>query len=402
MDPLSNILLRRFVPEPARPSDPAVRLRCGRLEGYASILVNAALFAVKIALGLSTRSIALIADAFHTLGDIATSVIVILGFEIGAKPGDEEHPFGHGRMEAVSALVLSLLLAVTAFEFAKESVQRILHPQEMRIGYAAVAILAGTIVVKEWLSRFALVLARKINSKALEGDFWHHRSDSIATALVVAGFLLAPLGLPYVDGVAGLLVCLIIGWAAFSIAHRAIDPLIGEAPPPETVASIEEIALSVPLVVATHEVTVQRYGDLHFISLHVEVPAHEPISRLHGVSEEVERRISERFPGTAIVHIDPVDRNHPEYARVENLVRAAVGAHPDVLSFHDLRLVGGPDLFKVVLNVTVECADDPARVSRLRRALADAVRTLYPRSRVVVKVEPRFPRQEPPPPSSGA
>ena len=393
MKRLTNVLVRWFVPDAENVSDRVVRSRYGLLEGWTSVWLNTVLSVGKGILGVTTGSIAILADAAHSLSDMGSSVIIILGFRLSAKPGDAQHPFGHGRMESISALVLSVILGVTAIEFAKESVKRLLSPQEVTGGAVVVAILAVTIVLKEWLARFSRDLGRRIDSKALEADFWHHRTDSISTALVVASVLARPLGLAWIDGAAGLLVSVIIGWAALSIARRAIDSLLGEAPAAGVIEEIERTAMEVGDIDAVHDVIVHRYGELHFISLHVETPADPLSTYLHGITEEVESRVSARFPGTTIMHTDPVDRNHPEYERVARILEEVLASDARIAAFHDLRLVGRHDVFNIVFDVVADERGGEVKESEIRALFAERLKAQYPRSRVVIKMEPRFPGQ---------
>lgn len=392
MKRLTRMILRRFVPGWERTSDPGVRARYGIVEGWVSVVVNAILAAIKGALGLMTGSLAVMADAAHTLSDLAGSVVIIIGFRMSAKPGDTRHPFGHGRMEAVSALVVAVLLAVAAFEFAKGSIARLVAPRMVRADTAVIAVLVATIVVKEMLALFARDLGRRIKSNALEADFLHHRMDSISTVLVVANLIAQRYGVARADGAAGLAVSVIIAWSAWVIARDAVDPLIGVAPDRRTVRAIERIAREVEGARAVHDVIVQRFGELFFISLHVEMPASLSATQMHRLSEEVEARVTDQFGGLTIVHADPVDRDHPEYRRVEEIVADLVSKHPRLTSFHDLRLIGDRKDFSIVFNVVLDHPVDAARRESLRALIRESVRERCPCSRVTVYLETPFAR----------
>ena len=392
MKGLTDRIVQRFVPNAEQISDPVVRARHGLLEGWVSVVVNVALFVVKIALSVLTGSIALVADAVHTLSDVVSSAVLIVAFRVSAKPGDRRHPFGHGRAEAVGTLVLSVLLGVAAVEFMRASVARVISPRPVTADAAIIVAVALTIVVKEALARFARQLARRIDSDALAADFWHHRTDSISTALVAVGLVLDRLGWRWVDGAAGIGVAAIVGYTAVVLARNAIDPLIGEAPSGETVREIEQIARETPGVRDVHDIVVQRYGQRHFISLHVEMPADRPASDIHLVSEDVESRITDRFPGMAIVHADPVDRDHPQYDRVRTVVEELVEAHPRLASFHDLRLVGDRETFNIFLDMVVDRYLDRLREEGLRVMIGKRLRESFPRSKVTITIESPFAR----------
>ena len=352
-----------------------------------SIAVNLLVFAVKLVPGVLIGSISLIADAFHSLGDVLSAIVVIWGFKVAARPSDREHPFGHGRVESVAALVIGILLFVAAWEFGQNSVLRLLAPKPVMASYWLLAVLVVTLGLKEWLSRFARDLGRKIDSSVLEGDFWHHRSDVFATAVVVAALFVARFGWDWVDGVGGLVIAGFIAYAAFELTRKAINPLIGEAPSPQLLAEIREIALAVQEVDQVHDVIVHFYGGVMVTSLHVEIPDSLDITRAHDVAEAVESAVNERFHGWSVVHVDPVNRKHPLYAEVQSFLTEAVPAIPHAEGFHDLRIVGSSDPCYVIFDLKADSHLAPGIADELRHAVA----TRFPDvAKVVVNVEPRY------------
>ena len=357
------------------------------LEGWVSIVVNVVIFAVKVVPGVLIGSISLVADAFHSLGDVLSSIVVIWGFKVAARPSDREHPFGHGRVESVATLVIGILLFVAAWEFGQNSVIRLLNPKPVAASNALLALLAVTLVLKEWLSRFALDLGRRIDSSVLEGDFWHHRSDVFATAVVIAALFAARFGWDWVDGIAGLAIAGFIAYAAYELTKAAINPLIGEAPSPQMLAEIREIALTVPEVDQVHDVIVHFYGGTMVTSLHVEISDSLDVTRAHDVAEAVEGAINERFHGWAVVHVDPVNREHPLYSEVQLFLQESVSAIPYAEGFHDLRIVGGTDPCYVIFDLKADSHHAPEVADNLRGAIA---REFPDVAKVVVNVEPRY------------
>ena len=214
-------------------NDLKVRSRYGALEGWTSIVINLLLFVVKIVLGLSIRSVSLIADAVHTLADSGTSAVVIIGFKIARKPSDKEHPFGHGRMESVAALVVSVLLFMAGVELVEKSIHAIVKPHSSTAPTGVILVILVTIVIKELMSRFSYQLGEIIDSQALKADALHHRSDVFATALVVVALIATRFGYYNIDGIMGVGVSLIIFYSAFLIAKEAVNPLLGEEPSKE-------------------------------------------------------------------------------------------------------------------------------------------------------------------------
>lgn len=387
MGPVTRWLVRRFASDPGgKPG--SKRSAYGLLGGYVSVIVNTVLAVVKLCLGLVTGSIGIIADAVHTFSDTLTSVVVIVSAYVARKPADEEHPFGHGRAEPIGTMIIAVLLGVAGFEFAKAGVERLLAPTAVTAPWWVVAVLCMTIGVKEWMSRFARDLGRASGNTALEADFWHHRSDAISTGLVVIGVVAGQHGWPRVDAAAGIGVALFLFWVAATVARTAIHPLVGQAPAPEEVKRVKDVAKLVDGVRGVHDVVIHRYGEVRFVSLHVETSDSLSSSNLHTLTHEVERRVGKGQHGSVCVHPDPVNSSHPAYQRVEELVQGLVTKDADLESFHDLRIVGWGEMINVVVDVKAraEAGDAGAAVARLESGL----REVFPQASLVAEVEPPY------------
>jgi len=361
------------------------RRAAGRLEGWVSIAVNAVVGAIKLIAGLVIGSISLVADAVHSFSDMVTSAVVIWGFSAAARPSDRQHPFGHGRIESIAALVIAVLLLVAALEFAIASLGRLFAPQEVTASWVLLGVLAVTVVAKEWLARFALRLGRSIDSTALRADAWHHRSDVLATAAVIVALVGARLGVSWLDGAAGLVVAGVLGWTGVMLVTEAADPLIGAAPPPELVDGIRSVALTIPGVEAVHDVIVHRYGGLLITSLHIEVAASNDAMACHELAEQVEEALMTRFGGWAVVHVDPVDRAHPLYGEVEGFLVERLGAGETAATFHDLRLVGREAPCYVIFDLKAA----PEEGARLQEELVRELKARFPQvAKVMINLEP--------------
>ncbi len=384
---LERWLVGAFVAAPDDISSPRTREQYGRLEGWVSVAVNLVVFAVKLVPGLLIGSISLIADAFHSLGDVLSSIVVIGGFHLAARPSDREHPFGHGRFESIASLVVALMLSLTAWEFGEASIGRLLHPRAVSAPPWLLVLLAVTLVIKEWLARFSRTLGRRISSSVLIGDFWHHRSDVLATAVVILALIGSRLGVAWIDGVGGLVVSGFIAWAAFALFRDSLDPLIGEAPSPQVLQEMRQLALSVAGVDGVHDLIVHRYGGLVVASMHVEVSADLDIARGHDIAEAVELRVNREFGGWSVVHVDPVDRDHPLYGPVSEFLGAEVPRLPGSPTFHDLRIVGTENPCYVIFDLKTE--GEPGQ--DLAATLADRVSGRFPAvAKVQVIVQPRY------------
>jgi len=387
---ISKWIAGRVAPGYERPEDLEARTRIGLFEGWASIAANTLLAALKAWLGLVTGSLALMADAVHSFSDSGTSAIVIFGFRMARKPPDEKHPFGHGRSESIAGLVIAVLLGVIAVEMGRAGVERILRPQAVEVATWVIPIVLATMLVKELLAQFSRDLGLLIGSDVLIADAWHHRSDVLSTGLVIVAFMGPRWGAPWLDGAMSVGVAALIGWAALATMRRSLGPLLGEHAPEETYRAINEMARSVRGVRSVHDILVHRYGHTHVISLHVEVPEDRTPLALHELSERIEDKIAGRFPGHAIVHVDPVDRSHEHYARIKGILDAAVSEREGHCSYHDLRIVGGPDRFKVVFDVQMRPGASEKDVAACTRRMTERVEAEFPNATVHVNIEPPY------------
>ena len=317
------------------------RTRIGLLEGWVSVVVNLLLALVKGALGVWSGSVALVADAFHTLSDCLTSGAIILGFWMASKPPDAEHPFGHGRIESVASLVVSVMLGVTAVELGRAAVVRMFSPQPTHGGVWLMVAVVVTAVVKLWLSFFSRKLGLIIDSSALKADAMHHLTDVFATLLVVAALSGETVGLPWLDGAVGLLVALLVAWAAVEAMRAAVGPLIGEFAPDEVYGRIRSVATRVPGVADVHDIVVHRYGQTWVMSLHIEVSDRLSSSRVHQIAEQVEEAVRRHVGGYVTVHADPIDQSHPMYERAQRLIGTVLRDCHGCGRAHDLRLHDG-------------------------------------------------------------
>lgn len=387
--PLTRWLLRLWVSPEATPTDR--RAACGTLEGTVSIVVNTLLFALKLVLGLLTSSVALIADGAHSLSDSLTSVVVIVAAKVSRRPPDAEHPFGHGRAEAIATVAIAVLLAAAGLEFGKVSVGRILHPEPVSAPSWVMLLVVGTMVVKEWLTRFALALASESGNKSVEADAWHHRSDVLSTALVAVGMLGSSWGFPRLDGIMGVGVSVVLLKVGYDIIGGAVDSLLGRAPSQEEIAAVRHRALAVKGVRGVHDVVIHSYGERRFVSLHIETTDALSAAEVHTIAERVEDAVAPDGHGSIAVHMDPIDTGHPAYARLRGIVTSSVEAEEAVASFHDLRVVGGEGRFNVVFDLSLEAAgateeEQEAIVGRLRAA----IRETYPEAGVVIEIDPPY------------
>jgi cation diffusion facilitator family transporter len=282
----------------------------GYFEGTLSVVLNVALAVLKFIFGTLLNSISLIADALHSLSDVVTSVIVIFGFKLSAKPPDDEHPFGHGRAERIVSIVVACLLIVVGFEFFMSGFERFRNPIPIKAGTFVIAMLIGSILIKEFLYHVSLRLGQRIGSASLKADALHHRTDSVSTVLVLIGFVCFRFGLFSLDGIMGMAVAAIIVYAGISIIKESGSFLIGQAPSSSLVDKIRDTASRCRGVNDVHHIHVHDYGGQLEVTIHVCLKPDIHLDGAHDKASEVEDAIQKCVPGAEVtVHLEPYDEN---------------------------------------------------------------------------------------------
>ncbi len=282
------------------------KINLGYLEGWISSVLNTILFVLKLWVGMTIGSIAMIADAWHTLSDTLTSLVVIVGFWIAGKPEDKEHPFGHGRAEVIGALVIGVLLGVVGFNFIKESVLNLQHhAKPPSFTLVPILIFAISVVLKEAMAQFSFWAGRKIGSRSLIGDGWHHRSDAVASLLIVIGALLGG-KLWWIDGVMGVGVSLLILWAAFDVARSSANDLMGEDVNEELAKRINDLCReTAPEIRSMHHLHLHRYGDHRELTIHVRLDGEKSLHEAHAIASSIEKALQQSLQMEATVHMEP-------------------------------------------------------------------------------------------------
>lgn len=283
----------------------AEKKRLAYYEGYISIVINLVLFLLKFLVGRKVNSVAMVADAWHTLSDCLTSIIVVVGFWIASRPADSRHAFGHGRSESIASIIIGTLLAVVGFSFLYESIVKLIHRQGMGFSQLAVIVFAVSAVMKEALAQFAFWTARKTGAGSLRADAWHHRSDAVASVLIVAGVLFSQ-RLWWLDGVLGIGVSLLILHASYDIIRSSASYLMGEAPSGEKVDRVHsQVRKEFPQLDGIHHVHVHQYGDHHEVTAHLTVPGTMSVDEAHNIASRIEEIVEQEFNGDATVHVEP-------------------------------------------------------------------------------------------------
>jgi cation diffusion facilitator family transporter len=353
MTALADYIIRKQVPSGENPKLPKFRGNIGITQGWISIIANLLLFGLKISFGIISNSIALIADAFHTLSDMVSSAVVVFGFKMASKPADKEHPFGHGRAETIAALTISILIGFTGIEFIKTSITRFLDPAAIELSWAVILVVMTTIILKEVLARLSFNLGDKINSNTLIADAIHHRSDMWSSVLVLSAFGGTWLGYPKADALMGIGVAVMMIQSAYAIARSAIDDLLGKPVDKKTIKNIKEYAMQVAEVSNVHDIVVHSYGAHRFISLHIEIAEGKSPESMHEIADNVEKLLSEELEADVITHVDPVTIDGEEISVVKGIImenQKLFGLHE---SIQDLRIVKNHHVESILFQIPV-------------------------------------------------
>jgi len=382
-----SILAKRFIKDYNNMKSPHVRHSYGMLCGIVGIVLNILLFAGKFLAGTISHSIAITADAINNLSDAGSSFITLAGFKLASQKPDPDHPYGHGRIEYLSGLFVSLLIILMAVELIKTSFNKIIHPTETTISPLVIIILVASILVKLYMSVYNSKVGKQIDSAALLATAADSRGDMLATLLVLISSSIAYFFGIQIDGYCGLLVGLFILYAGFNAAKDTINPLLGKAPDKEYVEKIEEIVTSHDLILGIHDMMIHDYGPGRVVvSLHAEVPSDGDILEMHDLIDHIEHDLSEMCNCEAVIHMDPISVNDPETAELKEKIRSIITSIDEKLQFHDFRIVKGPTHTNLLFDVLVPYKF-PIKDSELIVMIDRKVKELNPTYFIVVKVD---------------
>ena len=385
-------LLARFFCKSDGKSPAQLRTAYGILCGAVGIGLNLLLFLGKFFAGTLSGSVAITADAFNNLSDAGASIVTLLGFKLAGQKPDPEHPFGHGRLEYISGLIVSMVILLMGIELAKSAVEKILHPEAVEFTLLTGGILLASILVKLYMYLYNRAVGKKIGSAAMEATAMDSLSDCAATAAVLAATLIGHFTSLQIDGWCGIVVAALVLWAGIQAARDTISPLLGQPPAPEFVQRIEEIVLSSPVVQGIHDLIVHDYGPGRvMISLHAEVPAHGDILTLHDEIDNVEKKLHDRLGCEAVIHMDPIVTDDETINAAHQKIASLVRGIDENISIHDFRMVSGPTHTNVIFDAVVPygCAlSDREAEEKIKRA----VHELDPSYFAVVQIDKSYVR----------
>lgn len=277
------------------------------LEGWISIIGNTLLFVLKYWAGIVTGSLALIADAWHTMSDTISSVIVLIAGRVSRKPADNDHPFGHGRAEHIAAIIIGVLLAIIAFDFIVGAIEKLGTREKTIFGTIALIATIVSIISKEAMAQYAFWAARKVDSSILKADGWHHRTDALSSVVILVGILFGKY-FWWTDAVLSFIVALMIGWASYEILSKEITSLLGESPNEDLLISIHETAQKTTnQQLHLHHIHLHNYGQHSELSCHIKLPPDMSLHEAHDICSKVEMAILEKFGYISTIHPEPKD-----------------------------------------------------------------------------------------------
>lgn len=380
---LSNIFIKGK-------EDSAKRKAYGTLCSIVGILLNVCLFAGKYFAGVISGSVAITADAFNNLSDAGSSFITLVGFLFAGKKPDPDHPFGHGRFEYISGFVVSIAILLMGLELLKSSVGKIVHPQPVDTSILAMGILVVSILVKMYMAFYNHSIGEKIDSAAMKATATDSLSDTIATTVVLIAMLVMRFAGINIDGICGVFVALFILYAGYSAAKDTLDPLLGLAPDKEFVKQIEDIVLAHEEVKGIHDMMVHDYGPgRRLVSLHAEVPGDHDIFEIHDVIDRIERELNEKLSCEAVIHMDPIETNNEEVAKMKRIMEEKVKAIHAEMTIHDFRMVSGPTHTNLIFDAVMPYGMKMTK-AEVRQKIEDIVENMEGNYFAVVQIDQSY------------
>ena len=387
---ITNYLIKTFVKDNEKVDNIKVRNSYGNLAGAVGILVNVLLFAIKLSVGLLAGSVAVMADAFNNLSDAASSIITIIGFKMANKPADAEHPFGHGRIEYISALIVSFLVMLVGLQFIKSSFERITNPSIVKFEVIPFLLLLVSIFFKLWLSKFNKTVGHKINSSALKAAATDALGDVFTSSTVVISFLLAKFTQFPLDGYIGVFVACAIIYSGYGLIKETLNPLLGEAPDPVLVNNISDMVMSYENINGIHDLVVHNYGPGRIMaSIHAEIPSDIDVMTIHHIIDTAEREISKKLNIYLVIHMDPICVDTDEIIDARKIVEDVLKTYPAVKSLHDFRVVGENDIKNLIFDIVVNPIDlnDCFTKEKLSQFIERDIKKLHPQFNCIITVD---------------
>ena len=387
---ISKLIVRKFIKNYDDVKNKDVREKYGYLGGIIGILMNLLLFGIKVTIGIFSNSIAVIADAFNNLSDVGSSVITIFGFKLASKPADREHPFGHGRIEYISGLIVAFIVMVVGFQFVLSSIERIKNPTPVNFSLLPFLLILVSILFKVWLSSFYGYVGKTIDSSALKASSVDALSDVISSSTVALSLLLSNFFSFPLDGYMGIVVSLIILYAGYNLVKDTLNPLLGMAPDKELVESIQKSVLSYDNICGVHDLMIHNYGPGRIIaSIHAEVPCNISIVKIHEIIDKAEKEVSKELDIYLVIHMDPINTNSEDVLNDRNILDEVLKNFPIIKSIHDFRVVGEGEIknliFDAVIDVSHHLSKDEEH--KLIKDIDNSIKKIHSKYNVIITID---------------
>lgn len=366
------------------------RSAVGQKAGIVGIVCNVILFGLKFLIGTIAASVSITADALNNLSDASSSIISLVGFKLGSRPADEEHPYGHARYEYLAGLTVAVMIVVIGVELFHSSLNKVLHPKPVEFGIPLVVVLVLSILMKLWMARYNKTVGTRIHSETLLATAADSRNDVITTSAVLLAAVISKVSGFELDGFMGIAVAIFIVYSGFGVIRDTLDPLLGKAPDPETVEEIRKKIMSYEGVLGTHDLMVHDYGPgRKFASVHVEVAAEEDVLKSHDIVDNIEREFHENMDLHLVIHMDPIVTGDERVGDMRSWLAEHVRQVDPRLTIHDLRIVPGDTHTNLIFDCVIP-HDLDGMEDEVRKEIAELVKKEHPQYYCVVTIDHSF------------
>lgn len=386
---MTNFLIKLFIKD-KNIKNTKVRAKYGTLSSLTGIVVNFILSITKIVIGIISNSISIISDGLNNVTDAGSSVITMIGFKMSQKKVDEDHPWGHGRMEYIAAFIVDILIILVGIELFKSSIDKIINPTLPDINAITITILVIAILTKLWLFFFYNKIAKIISSEAIKGNAYDSISDVISTFVVLLSAIVAKFSNISIDGYVSILVSIFILFTGYKALKETVDILLGQKPDPELVKGIEEFTKKYDMIVGIHDMMIHDYGPgRKIVSFHAEVPANSDICMAHDIIDQMEQDILEEFNCITTIHMDPIEVNDEEINKMREITEDIVKEINENYSIHDFRMTNGGGRINLIFDLVIPREEKVDR-DKLKAQVQQKIHSENPKYYAVPNIECSF------------
>ena len=383
---MTDLLINIFIKD-KNIKDTKVRAKYGTLSSITGIIVNFILSIVKVIIGIIANSMSIISDGLNNITDAGSSVITMIGFKMSQKKVDNDHPWGHGRMEYIAAFIVDMLIILVGIELLKSSVDKIINPSMPDISAITITILVIAIIAKLWLFVFYKKIAKIINSEAIKGNAYDSISDVISTFVVLLSAIVAKFSNISIDGYVSILVSIFILFTGFKALKETVDILLGAKPDPELVKGIEEFTKKYDMIVGIHDMMIHDYGPgRKIVSFHAEVPSNSDICMAHDIIDQMEQDIYDEFNCITTIHMDPIEVDDEEINKMRKITENIVKDINKNFSIHDFRMTNGGGRVNLIFDLVVP-REEKIDNDKLKKQVQEKIHSKNKKYYAVPKIE---------------